>query len=191
MENFDGNRPICFDKFSLEKVPLVLKCGHTICNQCLHRRDKAIKEENEESEDDSDEEEFLSRYSELSNFAVRRNTKLNNLPINFSLILGYLSSNTFFCSNCSIIYTHNTSSDKKVEDCVTKNHTLISLKFLRDKSKELKTFYSKINAKNAKLEITNSILLMKENFKVLLNEILLQSLNNKEVRENAELINTS
>ena len=52
---------ICFHGFSLSVIPLVLKCGHNLCQNCLISNSKQCETGNDEEDNKSEEDDSDSK----------------------------------------------------------------------------------------------------------------------------------
>jgi len=176
MDFIDVSCPICFENFTLEKLPYTLKCGHTICNLCLHKRDKAIKEENEEDEEDEESEDDSIMIKKCLVCRSPIDSRLKEQPVNISLISNFIKANPItYCENCCIFNDYSLTNN--IDKCLKLNHKILTLKCFKDKIKEYISFYKvKLNEKNVKDKITQSIKFVEQN-KKLLEEIVINKYN--------------
>lgn len=141
---------ICFSNFSIEKLPITISCGHSICLICIINHEKSL---NNDEEDDEDEEEFQKdsecqimkgdfiENKEISLLNITKcpicrreiNKRLQSFPVNFSIIdyslmclnNSYEDINTYFayCKTCNtLLYKNNSLSS--IYKCVSNKHFL-------------------------------------------------------------------
>ena len=188
MDLFEVSCPICFDKFSLERIPMTLRCGHTICNICLLRQVKAIKEENEESENDSDSENESIMISKCLICRCSINSRFNEQTINISLMSNIIRHNKIlYCSTCSIFFYY--TYDKKIDACFKSNHKILTVKCLMEKISEIKSQLTILNSIYIKDEVKNNINLIKDNFNLLNDKIMKKhGEHNKSINSDIQII---
>ena len=152
-ENNDAiNCEICYEKFSIEKMPMILKCSHTICKNCLNG---LLKKENpkcpncnmiiEKNQNENNtnnilwENKIILNLIDLCNFL---NTDVNSIlsfPLNFK-----------FCENCDFFITNYSFISHK-----SLNHKFLNL------NKKLRIFFENdLNKSNISLDDNNYIIVL-------------------------------
>lgn len=194
---------ICYIDFNVDVIPIVLRCGHTVCHICIINDNKFSVDD--DSKDDissnSESENCLNSKTNLSKYLLTENNnntkykdikvnkcpicrgiikkKISQLSINYNVMeiiieLKVENSFLFYCRDCNKVI-HNTNANNTNNKAVILN-CVKNLHEIFSKSKLNHLFKSLIDYKE------NLLLINNENTNNLLSE---NNLNNLEYNKNA------